>query len=159
MRLIILADTHNNYPLAIRALDAVGNADRIIHLGDTLVDAGIIEIALGRELIKVPGNCDADAALPREIVQVFDRQRFLITHGDRYLVKAGLGRLAQKAAKERVQVVLYGHTHLPAITERDGILYVNPGTLKEGTATPTVALVTVGKGKVTAEIVEIPPSP
>ncbi len=159
MRLIILADTHNNYPLAIRAIDAIGKADRIIHLGDTLVDAGFIEIALSRELIKVPGNCDADAALPRELLQVFDQQRFLITHGDRYLVKTGLGRLAQKAAKEQVQVVLYGHTHLPAITERDGILYINPGSLKVEAATPTLALVTVSQGKVAAEIIKIPPSP
>jgi len=155
MRLIILADTHNNYPLAIRAIDTVGKADQIIHLGDTLVDAGFIETALSRELIKVPGNCDTDASLPRELVQIFDQKRFLITHGDRYLVKAGLGRLAQKAAEEHVQVVLYGHTHFPAITERDGVLYVNPGSLKEETPTPTVALVTISQGKVTAEIIVI----
>jgi putative phosphoesterase len=153
--MIILADTHSNYPLALRAIDAVGKTDQIIHLGDTLIDAGIIETALSRELIKVPGNCDADASMPRELVHLFDQQRFLITHGDRYLVKTGLGRLMQKAAEEHVQVVLYGHTHLPSITERDGILYVNPGSLKEATTTPTVALVTISQGKVTAEIIVI----
>ena len=37
---------------------------------------------------------------------------------------------AQMAREEKPDLVLYGHSHLPLIDERDGIVWVNPGHLK-----------------------------
>ena len=37
----------------------------------------------------------------------------MMTHGDLYGVKSGLGRLVKAADDKDVDIVLFGHTHLP----------------------------------------------
>jgi len=157
MKLLILSDTHGNYPLAVKALDEAGQIDRIIHLGDEFEDARMIEAITGSPLIKVPGNCDLGIEDARNITVTFDGSRIFMTHGDRYLVKSGLARLHKKAAAERAGIVLYGHTHVAAITEIDGILFVNPGCLGYNCSTPSYAILTITDGKVVAEICPITP--
>jgi uncharacterized protein len=54
-------------------------------------------------------------------------------------------------------VVLYGHTHLPAVDSAEGMLLVNPGPLKEG-LTPSYAVLTVDGGEVQAELFGFTPN-
>jgi putative phosphoesterase len=157
MRLLILSDTHGNYPLAVKALEEAGQVDQIIHLGDEFEDACMIEAILGSPLIKVPGNCDLGVDDARTITMTFDGSRIFMTHGDRYQVKSGLARLHKKATAEQAGIVLYGHTHVAAITEIDGILFVNPGCLDNKCSTPSYAILTITHGKVVAEICPINP--
>ena len=107
MKLLILSDTHGNYPLALRAVEKVGQVDQIIHLGDELDDATILESVLGRSLIKVPGNCDTAGDRSRDLLVTFEGIRFFITHGDRYHVKSGLTALHKKALEQKAQAVLW----------------------------------------------------
>lgn len=161
MRLLILSDSHGNYPLALSAVEKAGRVDRIIHLGDEIDDARMIELITGRRLIKVPGNCDAGAGEPREVSVTFGGRNLFLTHGDLYLVKSGLANLRKKAAETGAGIVLYGHTHLAAIEEIDGILFINPGCLGGRCRSTSYALLTISAGGVAAEIVPIehPPSP
>jgi uncharacterized protein len=157
MKLMILSDTHGNYLLAVKALEEAGQVDQIIHLGDEFEDARMIEAISGSPLIKVPGNCDLGVEDARNITVTFDGIRVFMTHGDRYQVKSGLARLHKKAAAEQAGIVLYGHTHVAAITEIDGILFVNPGCLGYNCSTPSYAILTITHGKVAAEICPITP--
>ncbi len=157
MRLLILSDTHGNYPLAVKALEEAGQVDRIIHLGDEFEDARMIEAIIGSPLIKVPGNCDLGVEDARTITVTLDGSRVFMTHGDRFQVKSGLARLHKKAAAEQAGIVLYGHTHLAAITEIDGILFINPGCLDYKCDTPSYAILTITAGRVSAEICPIKP--
>lgn len=151
VKIMVLSDTHGNYPLAIRAIDQAGEVDYIIHLGDDMADARIIETSAEATLVKVPGNCDHGATEPRDLQRTFDGKKFFITHGDRYQVKAGLGRLLRKALAEGVQVVLYGHTHAASIEMIEEILFINPGCFtKEGTG--SYAVISIRSGTITAEI-------
>ncbi len=152
MKIMVLSDTHGNYPLAIRAIDQAGVMDCIVHLGDEMADAGIIEDVIGAPIIKVPGNCDQTATEPREVLKTFAGKRFFITHGDRYNVKAGLGRLQQKALDESVQVALYGHTHVASVELIGGIFFVNPGTLAKGRSSGSYAVITIQSDTVTVDI-------
>ncbi len=154
MKIIVLSDTHGNYPLAIRAIDQAGEVDYTVHLGDDMEDARIIEAGAEVPLVKVPGNCDHGATEPRDLLRTFGGKKFFITHGDRYYVKAGLSRLLQEALAESVHVVLYGHTHVASIEMIEGILFVNPGCFtKEGTG--SYAAISIRSGTLTAEIVTI----
>ena len=157
MRLLILSDTHGNYLLAVKALEETGQVDRIIHLGDEYEDARMIEAIIGSPLIKVPGNCDLGVEDARNITVEFDGIRIFMTHGDRYQVKSGLARLHKKATAEQAGIVLYGHTHVAAITDIDGILFVNPGCLGYNCSAPSYAILTITHGKVAAEICPINP--
>jgi putative phosphoesterase len=153
MKFLILSDTHGNYPLAVRAIEQTGRVDRIIHLGDEMEDARIIEKIVGRPVIKVPGNCDLDATAPRELCKTIAHKRIFLTHGDRYNVKAGLTQLHKKALEERAQIVLFGHSHLAAIETIDGILFINPGSLQSFRTTPTYAVLSIAPDGISAQIV------
>ena len=56
--------------------------------------------------------------------------KILMTHGHRYGVKSGYGTALAAAKSMGAQVVLFGHTHIPFMEEREGILMLNPGSLR-----------------------------
>jgi putative phosphoesterase len=152
MRLLVISDTHGNYPLAVKVLEDAGPVDLIIHLGDVIEDARMVEAITGRPLVKIPGNCDLEVEDARAVSLSCEGTKLFITHGDRYLVKTGLAQLRKKAAAEQARIVLYGHTHSAAIVEIDGILFVNPGALSVKCPTPSYATITISGGDVAAEI-------
>ena len=155
MKIAVLSDTHGNYPLAIQMLDRFSNLDCIIHLGDTLQDADVIECALDVPVVKLAGNCDTSPKAPRELLLTINAMTFLLSHGDLYRVKTGMERIYQKASSENAAVVLYGHTHVPAIQKQGKILLVNPGTLKEAASKQSLAILTIQNSEVSAEIVTV----
>lgn len=118
MKIAVLSDTHGNYPLAIQMLDRFSGLDYIIHLGDTLQDADVIEYALDIPVIKLAGNCDPSTKAPRELLLTIRDTTFFLSHGDLYRVKTGTESIYKKAASENAAVVLFGHTHVPAIQKQ-----------------------------------------
>lgn len=159
MKIAVFSDTHGNQPLTAQALDLAGQVDRIVHLGDEIDDADFLELLSGKEVIKVPGNCDFSTDSPREVLVNLGGKKFLLTHGDRYGVKGGLDKLVLKAAEEKADVVLYGHTHIRSVVTIHGTLYVNPGCLKKGFSDPSFALLSLDNGMVSAAIVPVQPHP
>ena len=55
--------------------------------------------------------------------------RIFYTHGHLYSVKTELGGLLQAARELDANVVLFGHTHQPLCTYREGVHLLNPGSL------------------------------
>ena len=152
MKILVVSDTHGNHLTPANILEETG-ADMLIHLGDEINDALIMESIAAIPVIKVPGNCDHRSTEPRELLQTIADRKFLITHGDLYKVKNGLNRLVEKAKELKASVVLFGHTHNPLIQKLDGVLLINPGTLMNGSDSKSYAVLTVTPFKVTAEIV------
>ena len=156
MRILILSDTHTNYPTALKAVEELAPFDEIVHLGDELEDALMLEHITGRRLIKVLGNCDYMARGPRELCIGLGSCRIFITHGDRYQVKSGLEKLHKKALAERAHIALYGHSHRASLDTIDGILFINPGcTVNNPNIEPTCAILTIENGQATAEIASL----
>lgn len=156
MKIVVLSDSHGNYPAALRAVEMIDGAEVIIHLGDFCDDALPLQAALSRTVIRVPGNCDFGASLPRELFIRFGDVPFLLCHGDAYGVKGGLTRLSNHAKRIGAAVVLFGHTHVPLVRPLDGTLFVNPGAIQKGNLSPTFALVTVENGRASARIILLP---
>ncbi|WP_243373519.1 YfcE family phosphodiesterase [Geotalea sp. SG265] len=155
MNILVLSDTHGNYPLAIKALDAVGNVDHIVHLGDGLEDAVIVEDISRLPTTKVLGNCDFSTTEVKDIFITLSGRNIFITHGHRFGVKAGLEELYQKASAGGASIVLFGHTHLPLIQTVNGMLFINPGCLSQNCKTTTCALLTITAGDATAKILPV----
>jgi len=155
MRILVVSDTHGNYPLAVQAIDRTVPIDHIIHLGDVVDDATLMEQALERSVIKVAGNCDLPSTVPQKLCMPFGGRNFLITHGHRYNVKSGLFQLQMEARSAKSHIVLYGHTHVASIVEREGILFVNPGSLATACSTKSFALFTITGNDITTEIVPV----
>jgi len=121
IRIGLISDTHGL--LRPEALAYLAGSDRIVHGGD-IGDASILA-ALARiaPVTAVRGNNDRDAwarGLP-------DRAR-LSVGGVPLLVVHDVADLLDEPPDRGTRVVVAGHSHKPSIVERDGIVYVNPGS-------------------------------
>ena len=143
MKIVIMSDTHGNYPLALRACEMAEPVDAIIHLGDGAEDVQLLEAVLPQPVISVAGNCDSGSTAPREFLWESGGKRVLLVHGDRYGVKTDLSRLEQRGLQIAADAVFYGHSHHALVTTQSGMLFVNPGTLMDSEAPATFAILEI----------------
>ncbi|WP_295514998.1 metallophosphoesterase family protein [uncultured Pseudomonas sp.] len=148
----LIADTHGL--LRPEALAALAGSDFILHAGDIgkpeILDA-LRELA---PLAVVRGNND-DLPWADDIPE-----RVTLTLGgvDIHMLHI-LPELDLQAAGAKVRVVVSGHSHKPLLEERDGVLYVNPGSAgpRRFRLPISVGRLTLDAGQVQAEILELTP--
>lgn len=146
MNLLVFSDSHGRGSNMLEALSRqIKKPDAIIFLGDGLRDISYCEFG-DIPLFAVSGNCDTFSFYGKgiaedQIVMTLGGKRIMMTHGDLYGVKSGLGRLVKVADEREVDIVLFGHTHealsvyLPEGDESFGFklkkpLYLfNPGSI------------------------------
>ena len=132
MKALIVSDTHGMDKNFYEVIKRVGPIDMIIHAGDLSGSERDIDNAIPGCAVKmVTGNNDYGSRLsPVELFE-FDGYTVLLTHGHRDGVYYGTDRLIYKAAECGANIVIYGHTHVPAIEFDDAlhIWAVNPGSL------------------------------
>jgi putative phosphoesterase len=120
-RVGLIADTHGL--LRPEATAFLAGCDHIVHAGD-VGDEGILEtLATIAPLTAIRGNVDMDAWANR----LSDTTQVTIG-GVAIYVLHDLNALDVDPRRERIRVVVSGHSHKPVITERNGVLYVNPGS-------------------------------
>lgn len=133
MLLGILSDTHGN----VEAIQAVASrflaarVDQVLHLGDDYLDILLLE-AVDLKVVAVPGlYCPeyCDPAIPNRRLENLAGVNILMTHSPEATKFDQPGDF-DPAGAAPVDVILYGHTHIPRIQEKDGVLWVNPGHLK-----------------------------
>jgi putative phosphoesterase len=120
-RVGLISDTHGL--LRQPVLDFLQGCDLILHAGD-ICDAQVLrrlgEIA---PVTAVRGNNDwgpwADRLDESELVNV-DGVEIFVVHD--------LSHLTRHARARAARVVVSGHSHKPVVQERDGVLFVNPGS-------------------------------
>ena len=120
-RLGLISDTHGL--LRREAVEALRGSDLIIHAGD-VGDPKILE-ALRQiaPVVAVRGNVDTAEwakALPETAVAKAGAVQIYVLHDANAL------DLDAKAAG--FQIVVSGHSHKPGRSERDGVIYINPGS-------------------------------
>jgi len=117
----LISDTHGL--LRPEALQALRGSDLIIHAGD-VGDPSILEaLANIAPVVAVRGNVDtADWAesLPETAVAEAGSVNIYVLHDVKAL------DLDPKAFE--FHVVVSGHSHKPSRSERNGVLYINPGS-------------------------------
>lgn len=116
-------------PAALR--DGLSGVDLIVHCGD-MVDAMAIPLFEAiAPLHAVAGNND-----PADLLRRFGKRRILefgsvrigVVHGHDGAGRSTLARAQNAFADERVDAVLFGHSHIPYCEHHDGVLYFNPGS-------------------------------
>jgi len=122
-RVGVISDTHG--VVSDAALVAFAGCDAIVHAGD-VGDGWVLEL-LGAvaPVTAVRGNDDYGVlrhGLPEIANVALGGVRFLIVHKIEHFVGAA------DPASADARVVVTGHTHRDLVEERDGILYVNPGS-------------------------------
>lgn len=135
MRFLVVSDSHGNRYALRRVISEQPAATVVFHLGDGAREAGdMADASPGITIKQVCGNCDwgFSGLLPESGLEIIGGKRVFYTHGHKYGVKTGLGRLIIAARKANADIVLFGHTHIPLVEYKDGIYFINPGSLNYG---------------------------
>jgi uncharacterized protein len=143
----LISDTHDLLrPQARRALAGVAH---ILHAGDICGGRVLAELAGIAPVTAVRGNNDR-GAWAREL-----HATALVEFGGAALYMVhDLSELDIDPRAAGVQAVIYGHSHTPRIEERDGVLYVNPGSAgpRRFTLPISVGFLEIAAGTVTARL-------
>ncbi len=181
MRIGVLSDTHigDEQVVLCETLAKVwGKVDLILHAGDVTSPAVIEELKRLAETLVVAGNMDGRAmweAWPRERVVMVGRYQIGLTHGDFMRSMAGarfpphwkMPRHFDAAALhaylrsqfQRVDAIIFGHTHRPHNVRDGGVLFFNPGAWQRSEGgSSSIGLLTIddplrGEGGIRGEII------
>lgn len=127
-KILVLSDSHgrlNDMFLAVQT----ESPDLIIHLGDCWEDAGRLKERYPQiPMERVPGNCDYAYEQAERVIAVEDR-RLLICHGHTLNVKTGYLNLELRSKELEADIALFGHTHQAYCENKNGILFLNPGSI------------------------------
>lgn len=136
MKVAVISDTHNNLDYLTELANYLieNEIHTLIFLGDECEDIETIK-DIFKEIIWVPGvYCQhyKDKSIPHRIIKEFNGIKVLLTHTPTsHINDFPYDIKPEDVTKEQVDVVLYGHTHIPKIELKSGILWVNPGHLKK----------------------------
>ena len=124
MRIGVISDTHDL--LDPRVPELFKGVNRILHGGDVGLPWLILKLKEIAPVTAVLGNTDTGIALRETEVVQLDGRKFLIHH----IVNphAPHDTIARRIAREKPDVVVFGHTHKPFSERINGILYLNPGS-------------------------------
>ena len=146
----IISDTHSLVrPEAIAALRGV---DMILHAGDIGASHVLETLNEIAPVVAVRGNNDkgewAEALPDWEVVELGSVSIYMLHD---------LKEIDISPSGAGFQVVVSGHSHKPAIEERRGVLYVNPGSAgpRRFTLPVSITELKVAGDKVSADLIEL----
>lgn len=124
MRIGVISDTHDLLDPRVPKLFA--GVDHIIHGGDVGLPWLILKLEEIAPVTAVLGNTDVGLPLRETEVVQLDSRKFLVHH----IVNphAPQEAIARRIAREKPDVVVFGHTHKPFREQINGTLYLNPGS-------------------------------
>lgn len=133
MYIVVLADTH--IPKKAKVIpktmeNDLKKADLIIHAGDWQVPEVAEELRKYAPVEGVTGNVDND-----KMCKLFPKKRkieadgfFLgVTHGDGKS-KTTEQRALEVFKNEAIDILIFGHSHIPVLREHDNTILFNPGS-------------------------------
>lgn len=118
MKIAILADTHGL--LRPQVIPYLQQADAILHGGDVNTQRLVDTLRQYAPLFLVRGNNDKEwaGALPHDLTVTLGGVRFCMVHNKKELPQDLTG----------VDVVVFGHSHKYLQEEKEGRLWLNPGS-------------------------------
>jgi uncharacterized protein len=148
VRLGVISDSHGYLDPAIYHLFA--GVTHIIHAGDFIDPDVLTQLATIAPVTAVLGNVDPQelsGSLPREASGQLPGVAFAVGHKRKRLLKRlAAGKVKEPEKDGVLNLVIFGHEHMPSVSWLDGVLLLNPGTASspyEEDDDPTVALVDV----------------
>lgn len=129
MKVLIVSDTHGNHRNLDKILEAAGNIDMFIHLGDIEGGEEYLDAVLDCEKHMVRGNNDFFSDLPKEEEFFIGKYKIFITHGHGYYVSLDSEYIKEEGKARDADVVMFGHTHKPFFDKDEEIIVLNPGSV------------------------------
>lgn len=148
MKLAILSDTHGL--LRPQVVEHLKTADAILHGGDINKPAIVEQLQQYAPLYIVRGNNDKEWAedIPHDLTVTLEGITFFLVHNKKEVPVDLSG----------VNVVVFGHSHKYVQEEKDGLLWLNPGSCgpRRFHQEITMMMVKIEDGTIQVEKIEIP---
>lgn len=148
MKIAILSDTHGL--LRPQVVEYLKTADVILHGGDINKQSIVDELEGYAPVYVVRGNNDKEWAegIPYSLTVTIGGITFYMVHNKKEVPASITG----------VDVVVFGHSHKYARDERDGILWLNPGSCgpRRFHQEITMMMAEITDGKLQVEKITIP---
>lgn len=159
LKIVIISDTHldTTDKLKPTLIERIKSADVVIHAGDADTVDFISDLKkISKVLYAVRGNCDWGSDLPAKIVETFGEVRVGISHGTGNYNNV-IDRMSYLFSDDNVNVIIFGHTHVPVNEDIEGIRFINPGSthLNRNLNYGTFAELIVDEDYFTSKIVNI----
>lgn len=126
MKVIIFSDAHGNKEVIKRVIEFNPDADYVISLGDSELPHSFL---LDLDIVAIKGNYPRDGGFVFESILEVEGKRLFLTHGHKFGVSKNMRKLLAKGMETEVDIVLYGHTHIPKFDNVAGVFYMNPGSI------------------------------
>ncbi|MBO0960165.1 metallophosphoesterase [Neobacillus sp. MM2021_6] len=127
-KVLVVSDSHGlTKELEVLRERHLNEVDLMIHCGDSELMPD--DKALSGYLT-VMGNCDFGGGYPLDTTSEVAGKKFFITHGHRYSVKSTLMNVKYKASEVNANIVCFGHSHILGAELIDGVLFLNPGSIR-----------------------------
>lgn len=128
MKALIMSDSHGWEKEVTSIIERHRNdVDAFFHCGDSELFGGS---AVLKDVNTVRGNCDFGADFPEEMIEVVVGTKFYVAHGHLLNVKMTAMNLVYKAQESGADIVCFGHTHVPVAFEEQGVIIINPGSMR-----------------------------
>lgn len=148
MKIAILSDTHGL--LRPQVVEHLKNADAILHGGDINKQSIVDELRQYAPLYIVRGNNDKEwaEAIPHDFTVTLGGVTFYMVHNKKEAAAGLTG----------VDVVVFGHSHKYLQENKDGMLWLNPGSCgpRRFHQEITMMMAEVADGKIAVEKITIP---
>ncbi len=148
-RIGVISDTHGY--LNVKVLDLFEGVQMILHAGDIGNEEVLIELGTLAYVCAVSGNVDG---YPEPQRRPLTRQletpagRIAMTHGHLPQAPTSDKELMIASFHEfKPNIVIFGHSHIPHLSQIDGVTLFNPGSAGRGRfgRGPSVGLITVAE--------------
>ena len=103
---------------------------------------------------QVRGNCDRSSSAKETMIIKSGKKEIFVCHGHTFGVKNSLDTLINTAFSAEVDVVLFGHTHIPYTGHTLAMDLLNPGAIGE-CPDPTYGKITIDGFNVNCEIIHL----
>ncbi len=134
MKIVVVSDTHGNSVSLSKIINDESPFNFLFHCGDGIDDIERVNIKPDIRVLGVSGNMDAysSSRFASHAVSDIDGRRFLILHGNIERAHDDLLGVLMAGRERGADIVVFGHTHRPFLSDADRPILFNPGPALNG---------------------------
>ena len=150
MKVIVVSDSHGRDDLHYDLQERYPDAGAFLHCGDVEAPA---EDFPGYLIVQ--GNNDYYYDIPASRVLPIGGHRILLIHSHQFSYRKRDQQMIEFAKERGCDIICYGHTHVADNRKKEGMLLLNPGSLRYSRdgRPPSYAVLTLTPEKADAEII------
>jgi len=147
MKVLVVSDTHRQNAKLWEVIEKEKPFDLLLHCGDIEGRADELYERANCPVQIVAGNNDYWYDYEDDLIFTIGKYRVLLTHGHTHHIHRDVLPLYYVAKEKNVDIVMFGHIHVPFVESNGSVTLVNPGSLtypRQPNKKPSYIIMTTG---------------